>query len=174
VNGKSHWANASDPEIPVALVPLVAGVHTLHNFYAKPQLVISGERLRAKVRPGLSPQVTFSNGSHGLAPADYAVIYNANPILLSGINGQGQTIAVVARSNLFNQGADVSAFRNNFGICCGNLNILLNGPDPGELGGGEEEEGYSGCFLVRCLGALRSGGSGRFRRDKYHRWHLPV
>ena len=27
-----------------------------------------------------------------------------------------------------------------FGICCGNFNILLNGPDPGDLGGSEEAE----------------------------------
>ena len=38
VNGESHWANANDPEIPAALAPVVAGVHSLHNFYAKPQL----------------------------------------------------------------------------------------------------------------------------------------
>ena len=41
VNGESHWANANDPEIPAALAPVVAGVHSLHNFYAKPQLVLS-------------------------------------------------------------------------------------------------------------------------------------
>jgi subtilase family serine protease len=33
VNGEEHWANASDPQIPAALAPAVAGVWTLHNFY---------------------------------------------------------------------------------------------------------------------------------------------
>ena len=47
---------------------------------------------------------------------------------------------MVARSNLFNQGQDVSDFRSTFGVCCGNLNIVLNGADPGDLGGGEEGE----------------------------------
>jgi Pro-kumamolisin, activation domain/Bacterial Ig-like domain (group 3) len=140
VNGKVHWANADDPEIPVALAPVVAGVHSLHNFYAQPQLVMSGEKVRAKVEPGRPPQVTFSNGVHGLAPADYAVIYNAKPVLLNGINGQGQAVAVVARSNLFNGGQDVSDFRSAFGISGGLVGILLNGPDPGDLGGGEETE----------------------------------
>src|SRR5258708_6538014 len=87
VSGKSHWANANDPAIPASLAPVVAGVHSLHNFYAQPQLVMSGERVRAKVTPGRAPEVTFSDGSHALTPADYAVIYNAKPALLNGING---------------------------------------------------------------------------------------
>jgi hypothetical protein len=32
VNGEQHWANASDPQIPTALTPAVAGILTLHNF----------------------------------------------------------------------------------------------------------------------------------------------
>ena len=32
INGKQHWANASDPSIPQALTPAVAGVASLHNF----------------------------------------------------------------------------------------------------------------------------------------------
>src|ERR1700722_6102676 len=36
VNGEQHWANSSDPQIPTALTPAVAGVLTLHNFMKKP------------------------------------------------------------------------------------------------------------------------------------------
>jgi subtilase family serine protease len=36
VNGKEHWANASDPQIPAALAPVVHGIVSLHNFRAKP------------------------------------------------------------------------------------------------------------------------------------------
>ena len=32
VNGEEHWANTSDPQIPSALAPAVAGVWTLHGF----------------------------------------------------------------------------------------------------------------------------------------------
>jgi len=32
VNGRAHWANASDPEIPAALAPAVAGIARLNNF----------------------------------------------------------------------------------------------------------------------------------------------
>jgi subtilase family serine protease len=140
VNGKAHWANASDPDIPAALAPVVAGVHSLHNFYAQPQLVISREKVRATVRLGTPPQVTFPGGSHGLLPADYAVIYNATPAFANGIVGAGQTIAVVARSNLFSGGQDIGDFRSAFGLSGGFFSIILNGPDPGDLGGGEEGE----------------------------------
>src|SRR5580658_921716 len=32
VNGEQHWGNASDPQIPTALTPVVAGVASLNNF----------------------------------------------------------------------------------------------------------------------------------------------
>jgi Pro-kumamolisin, activation domain/Bacterial Ig-like domain (group 3) len=146
VSEEQHWANASDPSIPTALTPAVAGVLTLHNFLKKPQLRLLDQPAVAKVIPGKKPQVTFPAQSgqpltHALAPQDYAVIYNINPTYQIGVSGVGITIAVVGRSNLFNGGEDISEFRNDaFGVCCGNFNILLNGPDPGDLGGGEEAE----------------------------------
>lgn len=32
VNNEDHWANSSDPQIPTALTPVVAGIDTLYNF----------------------------------------------------------------------------------------------------------------------------------------------
>src|SRR5215475_5502426 len=40
-----------------------------------------------------------------------------------------------------NNGTDVADFRSILGVCCGTApNIILNGPDPGDAGGGEEAE----------------------------------
>src|SRR5258708_22842699 len=61
VNGQQYWANASDPQIPTALAPAVAGVLSLHNFYKRPQLAISNKQIAAKYVPGSRPQ--FSSGS---------------------------------------------------------------------------------------------------------------
>ena len=36
VKGEEHIANNSDPSIPEALSPVVAGVVSLHNFFAQP------------------------------------------------------------------------------------------------------------------------------------------
>src|SRR5436853_5562826 len=114
VNGEEHWANASDPQIPAALAPVVAGVNTLHNFYKKPMNRV-GPRVPVTIKPGSPPQVTFpaQNGFptlHALGPQDYAVIYNINPAYQAGIDGSGTTIAVVGRSNINVQ--DVTDFWN--------------------------------------------------------------
>ncbi len=137
VNGEQHWANATDPSIPTALLPAVQGVLTLHNFVKKPASHFSNQPVAAKVVPGKTPQVTFtSNGqtTHALAPQDFRTIYNMNSLTTPGIS----TIAVVGRSNLFQGGVDVSNFQSLFGG--GSFSIVLNGPDPGDLGGGEEAE----------------------------------
>src|SRR5712672_4751844 len=38
VNGKEHFANASSPQIPAALAPVLRGVVALHNFRPKPMV----------------------------------------------------------------------------------------------------------------------------------------
>src|SRR6478609_10143842 len=85
VEGKAHWANASNPEIPSALAPVVAGVHSLHNFYRRPLIKFSDERFSITHQPGeASPQATSQSGAHALVPGDYAKIYNINPVYQAG------------------------------------------------------------------------------------------
>ncbi len=140
VNGEQHWANASDPQIPTALTGAVAGVLTLHNFLKKPQVHVSKEPVSATLIPGKKrPELTFSDGTNGLGPDDFATIYNS-PAFNGTVSGAGVTIGIVGRSNLFNGGQDVDNFAFNAFQCCGRFNIILNGPDPGDLGGGEEAE----------------------------------
>ena len=147
VNGEQHWANSSDPSIPTALTPAVAGVLTLHNFLKKPQIRMSKEPIAVKVRPGKRPDLTLSNGTHALSPADYATIYNINPVYSPANSGAalgGGAIAVVGRSNLYygnGSGQDLFDFRQTFLSPWGlGFQIILNGPDPGDLGGAEEAE----------------------------------
>jgi hypothetical protein len=106
VNEEEHWAtNDTDPQIPAALAPAVAGAWSLHNFRKQPNLQI-WEVLRTKFTPGKRPDTTLtgSNGTvlHALSPADYATIYGISPLYSNSQYGQGEHIAVVARSNLFN------------------------------------------------------------------------
>jgi hypothetical protein len=149
VKDEQHWANASDPSIPTALTPAVAGVLTLHNFLKKPQIHFVNEPVAAKLIPGKKPQVTFPAQSgqpqiNALAPQDYAVIYNINPLYSVDNDGNGTSIAVIGRSNLYNGGEDVNDFFNTIGsgnnFNSPNFSIVLNGPDPGDLGGGDEAE----------------------------------
>jgi hypothetical protein len=146
VNGEEHWANASDPEIPTALTPVVAGVHTLHNFLKKPMIHVAEQKMRAQLVTGKDgkPHVTFPGTPpvYGLGPADFATIYNVNPLYQSipAINGAGQTIGVVGRSNFSKDLDDVDQFFGIFDEVSAHYQVTLNGTDPGDLGGGEEAE----------------------------------
>lgn len=109
VAGERHFGNMSDPQIPAALAPAVAGVISLHNFRPKAQL---------KPRAAAHPQYTFTtpNGTfHGLVPGDIATIYNLAPLFAAGYSGKGQTIMVVEDTYLYSTG-DWTVFRKTFGL----------------------------------------------------------
>lgn len=140
VNGEEHWANASDPQIPMALAPAVFGPATLHNFRKHPNFVRSNIPWAAgKTVPGSRPQITFTSGNHGVDPADFAKIYNVPNMLnptppAQEFDGNGIVVAVVGRSNI--NVSDINDFRSLFGLPqnFSQSNVILNGPDPGNLG----------------------------------------
>jgi hypothetical protein len=142
VNGKEHWANANDPEIPAALTPVVAGVHTLHNFLKQPMLHVAEQKIQAQLVTGKDgkPHVTFPGNPpvHALGPADFATIYNINPLYQANIDGSGKTIAVVARSDYNDQ--DLFDFFDVFELSPPSFGRTVNGENPGNLGGGEQLE----------------------------------
>jgi hypothetical protein len=138
VNGEEHWSNENDPQIPAAFTPVVAGIATLNNFRKKPQIRISGQPIAATYNTASQrPEFTATDGSHGLSPADFAVIYNINPLYQAGVNGTGRTIAIVAKSNIKLQ--DVTDFRNRFGLAKNPPQIIVNGKDPGLVTNDEME-----------------------------------
>jgi hypothetical protein len=146
VNAKEYWANASDPAIPAALTPVVAGVATLHNVPKKPRLKISEQKIAATVGgPGMPPQIVSSNGQNALGPGDFKVIYN-----ITSDDAFGASIAVVARSN-FNL-SDVQRFRSFFNLPHNDPMIALNGPDPGNRGGDEEVEAVLDATWAGAIG----------------------
>jgi subtilase family serine protease len=105
VDGKQHTANVSDPSIPEALAPVVAGVTSMHDF-----------RPHSMMRP--KAQYTVAQGTltyQLVTPADLATIYDLNPAFAAGYTGQGQTIAVVEDSNLFSAD-DWNTFRTTLGL----------------------------------------------------------
>jgi Pro-kumamolisin, activation domain/Bacterial Ig-like domain (group 3) len=146
VNGEMKQANATDPQIPAALTPVVAGIASLHNFRKKSMRREPGVRV-AKRQSGASPLFTTppNCGTAGnppcayfVGPADFAKIYNFPPTTL---NGTGVTIALVADSNI--DPTDITNFRALFGLTPNftAANIIVNGPDPGISGpNGDEVE----------------------------------
>jgi subtilase family serine protease len=148
VNGENHWANASDPQIPAALTPVVTGLASLHNFLRKPYLVRSGETFAITSASGERPQFRGSSGSNAMGPADFNVIYNVPAVPGSA------TIAVIGRTNISVQ--DVRDFRTQFALPAKDPLVILNGPDPGNLGGTEETEAV---LDVSWSGAVAPGAT---------------
>lgn len=103
VAGVRHISNVSDPQIPEALVPAVAGVVSMHDF-----------RPHKRSRP----KYTFTYDQQpyeAVVPADLATIYDFNPVFNKGITGAGQIIAVIEDTNLYTS-SDWTTFRKTFGL----------------------------------------------------------
>jgi len=103
VAGKPHFANMSDPRIPAALVPAVTGVVSLNNFMPHPMNVPKG-------------LYTVSSSLVPVVPGDLAAIYNLNAAFAAGFTGQGQTVAVMEDTDLYNGTGDWATFRQKFGL----------------------------------------------------------
>ncbi len=166
VNGQDHWANASDPQIPAALAPVVAGVASLNGFPRHPMIHVDGTFSRSKatgkIEP-VKPLLTIANGGcgvsgncYGLGPFDFATVYNISPLwtATTPIDGTGQTIAIVGETDINPQ--DVASFRTFFGMPAPNLNVIHDGPDPGILTDGEETEAD---LDVEWSGAVAKGAT---------------
>jgi subtilase family serine protease len=150
-SGEEHFANATNPEIPIALAQVVAGVKSLNNFFPRPMMHNAGTFHRtarnAKATPvGQTPQFTFAGACYGtntncyaLGPGDFNKIYNVP----STETGAGVTIAIVSDSDV-NQ-ADLIHFRSLFGLPPATYTEVETDPstDPGTVtcaNGGDECE----------------------------------
>jgi subtilase family serine protease len=121
VSGQDHYANTNDPYIPAALSSLVSGFRALNDFHPQAQLRkpgiahwdrTTGKWSRANAQS--SHLTSTANGLYVTGPQDYATIYGVNQVWKQGIDGTGQTIAVVGDTDLAS--ADIQSFRDQFGI----------------------------------------------------------
>ena len=142
VNGQTHRANVSDPEIPEALSQVVLGVASLHDFQSHPALASPENTIP------IAPEYTQRQQPLSCAFGDFATIYDVNPLYTNNVDGTGVSVAVVARSNI--NIADVQAFRSTFGLPANNPTVIVNGTDPGNLvSGGEQFESHARCRMGR-------------------------
>ena len=138
LNGETHIANMSDPLIPEALAPLVAGVTSMNSF-----------RPHAMARPRKNLTLTAGGYTYqAVTPGDLATIYNLAPLFAQGATGAGQTIAVIEDTDLYSA-ADWSTFRSTFGLdqyTSGSIATIhptaagSNCSDPGIPSGGDDGE----------------------------------
>lgn len=104
VSGMPHIANMSNPQIPAALAPAVAGIVSLHNFWPKPMYK------KADYTTQLGGFTYYL-----VVPGDLAVIYNMNPLFSKGVTGAGQTVVVVEDTDIYSA-QDWANFRTTFGL----------------------------------------------------------
>jgi uncharacterized protein (TIGR03437 family) len=104
VDGEMHYANATEPSVPAAILPFTIGFSGLDDFKWKPT------PQAFKPLPGLS-----YNGQNNLAPGDLWVIYDLVPVLFNlQITGGGMTLAVIGQSDV--NLSDIQKYRDDFGL----------------------------------------------------------
>lgn len=149
VLGATHYANVTDPQIPAALTPVVAGVGPLNDFHPQAHLVQGTSGSWDATSHTIQPNLTLFSGTTPLLfvdPADAATIYDAPNTNLNAnftgttYDGTGVNIGIVGVSDLTL--ADVANYRMAFlGETSTTLNsptVIVEGDDPGLNGAGVE------------------------------------
>jgi hypothetical protein len=109
LNSETHFANASQISIPSSLAGTVSTVRGLNDFRLKPRV-----RFPSRGAAGDPHFTSGLSGAHYVAPGDFAVIYDVNPLYQAGNTGKGVTIAVIGQTDIVP--ADITDFRGAAGL----------------------------------------------------------
>jgi subtilase family serine protease len=168
VGGGKYPALASDPMLPAALAPIVAGISGLNKIPAHPNHTAVKQASYDETThlwhnvelaaPGAAtPAYLTGGGDYDVTPQDFYTIYNVNPTFNAGTKGANSTVAVIEESDIVYgtvnsttqaaTGGDVATFRTLFGVS-GTLNMhvyhgygTVTCNDPGIDPNGDGEEG---------------------------------
>ena len=138
IGEQQHWANASDPRIPSALAPVVAGIAALNSFKPRAQNIRGPDGIYDPASHSIKPAYTTGSARTSyylyLTPADAATIYDT-PTLFnanhtgSTLDGTGVTIGIAGDSNItLSQNAN---YRATFGLPAKPTTVVVDGNDPG-------------------------------------------
>lgn len=126
INGRQFHANVSDPQIPAALAPVVAGISSLNDF--------KGDRLVQPQTMQYNPQTHTARplytdpqnpGVYSITPGDLAKIYD----IPAAYDGTGVTVGVIGDSNINLQ--VLANYRTTFGLPANTPAVIVDGVDPG-------------------------------------------
>jgi subtilase family serine protease len=126
-HGEAHFANVSEPRIPRAFAPVVAGI-TLHNFFPKPlskpiglvKQDASGAWKLVGPTPEFITPVTPYGQFQAIGANDFTKIYNVDPLRAGNavtggpLTGLGATIVLLNDGNA--QPKDWDRYRHVFGL----------------------------------------------------------
>ncbi|HEX4066952.1 MAG TPA: S53 family peptidase [Acidobacteriaceae bacterium] len=111
VDGRQHFANATQLAIPSALAGVVLSVRNLSDFRPHPQVRFHTAPAAVAATPAFTSAQT---SAHYLTPKDVATVYDINPAYNSGYNGSGETITVVGQSAIAT--SDITRFQSAAGL----------------------------------------------------------
>jgi Pro-kumamolisin, activation domain/Bacterial Ig-like domain (group 3) len=118
LNGEKHFANATNISIPAALSGIVSSVRGLDDFRPKAKV-----QFPRKTAAATNAHFTSGvSGDHFIAPGDFAVIYDVNPLYTAGFTGKGLTIAVMGQVDIVP--ADITDFRAAAGLSVNNPTVV--------------------------------------------------
>ncbi|AEU38027.1 protease pro-enzyme activation domain-containing protein [Granulicella mallensis] len=146
---KPRVAATSDPAIPTSLAAIVSSIAGLADAADEPMSHVSPDSVpfsRAASNP--VPLYNDSNGAHSLSPSDFRTIYDINPVLQSGIDGTGQKIAIVGRSQVL--ASDISIFESQTGLPNKAPNVII--PPSGVNPGMTKDQAEATLDVTRAIG----------------------
>jgi len=160
----TYYANFTEPSVPSALAGVVLAIHGLDDYPPKPAGTVR------KVSPSFNPAFTSHiSGSTYVAPADFAVIYDLNSLYSAGIDGTGQSIAVMGQTDLYSDGSgpssDITAFRSAAGLPPNSPQIVLipGAKDPGvvsdDIGEASTDVEWAGAVARNATIIFVNGGA---------------
>jgi hypothetical protein len=133
VEGEPHLVSTKEPTIPAALAPVIGGLSRTSDLKPRQQLKLLGHAQFNPKTHQTKPQWSdpASGGvSYLVAPGDFATQYDIGPVYQAGINGAGQSIAIVSASNV--DLSLVEAYQQLFSLAASLPQVVVDGTDPGE------------------------------------------
>jgi hypothetical protein len=131
---EKRMSTLGDPQIPAAFAGAIDAVSGLNSRHFVPQHRVAAVRTSSLAKAAAQPALTdcqSSPCSNIVFPSDFSYIYNLSPVAAQGIDGSGQTIAVVGRSRV--NPPDVANFQSLAGLPAKAVTVVIppNGIDPG-------------------------------------------
>ncbi len=127
VQGATHRAPAVDPSLPAEIEAVVLALAGLDDFTPLHTGGIQGN-LEGTPKSSTPLQSGSSNARNSLTPADIVTIYGLGPLRAAGIDGTGQSIAIVGQAKV--DTTDAANYRTKFHLPIADIQII-NPPNAG-------------------------------------------
>jgi subtilase family serine protease len=147
-DGQTHFGPSTLLSVPAAIAPTIEAVRNLSDFRPRPMHISTHRAFTSS-----------QSGNVFLAPGDIAVTYDIKPLYSAGIDGTGQSIAIIGQSAI--KTSDIEAFQAAAGLPTKDP-VMVIVPGSGNstvLSGGDEGESD---LDVEWSGAIAKGATIQF------------